>query len=489
MIKKNTIVLIVLVIILLLDIGYSFYQHYHMPLGGDFAQIVIPTPTNGYYHVLQDPLGFNALVNKDVYSNPNRFFAHWSVSAYFLNIPILLQKFVTPIDSVYLSCALAKIITQILIIFLLSVFISNSRNIFKLGFIIPALLVTPLFQTFGFNREMGIIDQSVIYTFFYALPLGLLLLFFLPFFKATYFNQKLKVNTVVKILLALFIVVLSLNGPLVPGVVLIVCPLVLLHVWRKNYKQMKVTPTHKRVLLSLKRVPNYLMFYFIGISVLSLYSLYIGRYNSLNHVDSMPLIERYLRLPAGVYELITTRIAYPLLFFMIILNMIAINKHYKSDEGEKILNLTKWIGIFAVIYILLLPLGGYRYYRPNTIRYDTLLPVTISLFFIFGATTFYLIKNISNKYKKVYVIGIIILLMIFTNADRMDTRNYDCERQAIETIAQSPEKIVELDCNCPIMEFRIVNDYLHSELKGELFYYWNITNEKKLFYQKDNSNK
>lgn len=252
---------------------------------------------------------------------------------------------------------------------------------------------------------------------------------------------------------------------------------------------MKVTPTHKRVLLSLKRVPNYLMFYFIGISVLSLYSLYIGRYNSLNHVDSMPLIERYLRLPAGVYELITTRIAYPLLFFMIILNMIAINKHYKSDEGEKILNLTKWIGIFAVIYILLLPLGGYRYYRPNTIRYDTLLPVTISLFFIFGATTFYLIKNISNKYKKVYVIGIIILLMIFTNADRMDTRNYDCERQAIETIAQSPEKIVELDCNCPIMEFRIVNDYLHSELKGELFYYWNITNEKKLFYQKDNSNK
>ena len=81
------------------------------------------------------------------------------------------------------------------------------------------------------------------------------------------------------------------------------------------------------------------------------------------------------------------------------------------------------------------------------------------------------------------------MLMVFTNADRLDTGEYECERQAIETIARSSEKIVQLDCDCPIMEYRIVSDYTHSELKAELLYYWNVTNDKKLFYQKDNSMK
>ena len=486
MIKKPYIILI---IILLIDLGYSFYQHYHMPLGGDMAQIVMPTPTKGYYQVLHDPFGLNALLKNEVYSNPNRFFAHWSVSAYFMNIPLLLQTFIEPIDSIYLSCAIAKIIIQILIIYLLAVYISNTGNILKLDFLIAAILIAPLFQSSGFSRYMGIIDQSVIYTFFYALPLGLLLLFFLPFFKAIYYDKKPKFNFVIKILLAFFIVVLSLNGPLVPGVVLIICPLVLLNIWRKNYKQIEITPTYKRVLFSVKKIPNYLLFYFMGISILSLYSLYIGQNNTLNFGDSIPLIERYSRLPAGIYYLITSKLGFPLLFLMITINMIVISKYYKSDEGEKILKFIKWIGIFAILYILLLPLGGFRIYRANIIRYDTIMPITLGLIFIFGVTTFYLIRNISKKYKKIYVFGIIILLLIFTNADRLDTKDYECERQALETIAQSSEKIVLLDCDCPIMEFRIVNDYNHSELKAELIYYWNITNEKKLFYQKDNSKK
>ena len=205
----------ILLIILLLDLGYSFYQHYHMPLGGDMAGIIKPTPTKGYYQVLNDPIGLDVLLNKKIHFNPNRFFAHWSASTYFLNIPILLQKAVEPIDSIYLSCAIVKIIVQILIIYLLATYISNTGNIFKPDFLIAATLITPLFQTSGYCRYLGIIDQSVIYTFFYAFSLGLLLLFFLPFFKAIYYGKKPIFNLVINILLALFIIVLSFNGPLV----------------------------------------------------------------------------------------------------------------------------------------------------------------------------------------------------------------------------------------------------------------------------------
>jgi len=140
------------------------------------------------------------------------------------------------------------------------------------------------------------------------------------------------------------------------------------------------------------------------------------------------------------------------------------------------------MGVFALIYSLLLPLGGFRSYRANIIRYDTIMPVTLGLIFVFGITSFYLIKNISQKYKKIYILSIIILLSIFTNADRLNTQPYKCERGALETLARATENIVVLDCNCPVMDWRIITDYKLSDLNAQLFYYWNITREKKLYY-------
>jgi hypothetical protein len=169
---------------------------------------------------------------------------------------------------------------------------------------------------------------------------------------------------------------------------------------------------------------------------------------------------------------------------MIAINVIIIRIHYKSAEGRKILNLTKWIGIFAIIYILLLPLGGFRYYRENVIRYDTIMPVTLGLIFVFGSTTFYLLKNISKKHEKIYILGIIALLLIFTNADRLNTKLYECERKALETIARSPDKIVVLDCDCPVMDWQKMDDYRQSGRNARLFEYWNITRVEKLYYQK-----
>lgn len=339
---------------------------------------------------MHDPLGLDALLRNEIYANPNRFFAHWTSAEYLLSMPLLLQSFVEPIDSVYLACAIAKILIQILLIYLLAVYISNTGNIFRFDFLLAAILITPLFQTSGFSRYIGVIDQSIIYTFFYALSLAWLMLFFLPFFRSIYYDKKPAFNLLPKILLALFMIFLSLNGPLVPGVVLIVCPMVLINIWVKNYKELSITPIPKRVLIALKNIPNYLLFYFVGICFFSLYSLYIGRNNALNFGDSISLLERYSRIPYGIYILVIQKLAFPLLFLMIAINVLIIRKHYRTAEGIKIIKLLKWIGVFAIIYIILLPLGGFRGYRPNIIRYDTIMPITIGLMFAFGFTSFYL---------------------------------------------------------------------------------------------------
>jgi len=184
--KIKNLIYVLLLIFLFSDLGYSFYQHYHMSLGGDMAEVIIPTSTKGYYKVLQDPFGLDILFDKKTCANPNRFFAHLTVSKYFLNAPIFLQKFTNPINSVYLASAIAKTVIQLLIIYLITCYITGCRNIFKFDFLLVAVLITPLFQTCGYNRYIGIIDKSVVYTFFYALPLAGVLAFFLPFFKILY---------------------------------------------------------------------------------------------------------------------------------------------------------------------------------------------------------------------------------------------------------------------------------------------------------------
>ncbi len=90
-IDRNHLIKSFFLIVLVLDLAYSFYQHYKMPVGGDIAQIVVPTPGHGYYQVLQDPLGFGVLLDNKIYSNPNRFFVHWIASSYFLHVPLFLQ--------------------------------------------------------------------------------------------------------------------------------------------------------------------------------------------------------------------------------------------------------------------------------------------------------------------------------------------------------------------------------------------------------------
>ena len=196
---------------------FDCYQYYHMSIGGDIAQVVLPNPTQGYYEVLHDPLGLEVVIDKKYYSNPNRFFAHKMASEYLLKVPIFLQRWVSPIESIYLAIALFKTAVQLLIVYAICFLITLTRNPFRLDFLLVAILIFPLFQTAGFNRFMGVIDQSVIYTFFYALPLGLVLLCIC----LLYNRSRSDLNWLSFIFLLVMGPVIALGGPLGPGLILV----------------------------------------------------------------------------------------------------------------------------------------------------------------------------------------------------------------------------------------------------------------------------
>jgi len=483
---KKRIAYFLILFFLIIDFSYSFYQYYHTPLLGDVADVVLPTKDYGYYNVLKDPFGFDVIIKDKHYANPNRFFAHKLTSEYFLTIPILLQNFISPINSIYLASAIIKLLTHLLIVYLLTLYITKTSNILNIDFVTVALLITPFFQTFGYNRYMGIIDNSVIYTFFYALPLGFLLYFYLPFYNNLFNNKPLKFNYFKILFYILFIVFLSFNGPLLTGIVLIVNTIILLFLFITNYKK-KLNNNYliyRKIYTALLQIPPTYLFLFILFNILSLYSLYISKNNTLNCGNSLTIFERYLRIPIGIYYLLTQKIGNSLLIFSIIINYIIIKKYYWNNYAKKIKLLIKWIILFTIIYILLLPLGGYREYRENIIRYDTVLPITISLIYLFGLTSFFIIKQTHKKINLSYITYIFIILSIYTIADKTNESSYICERNIIEEISKSKEKIILLNSDCPVMDWEKVYNKEFSKKNAKLFKYWNITKTEKLYYYK-----
>lgn len=469
-------------VLLVLDIAYSFHQHTQVELDGDMASVSLPSPS--YRKVLEDPFGLSVIFNHENYAAPNRFFAHFSMSAYFKTAPALFQSISTPIDSVYLAAAAAKTLIQAALIYLLALYISRKGKITNAKWLLAAVLITPLFQTAGYNGLMGIIDKSVDYTFFYALSMIPLLLFFYPFYTSLN-GEKPFQNSWLNILGLMFLsVLLAFNGPLVPGVVIIVCTMITVGLFITQYKKESGETSILKTIMpvvKLQGAPITLLF-FAGI--LCLYSLYLGTHN-LENDASMPILNRYARLPFGLLEVFTQKIGMPLILITLVLNLFLLKKfHQQEAEAKKMMKLFKLLLLFCILYILILPLGGYRAYRPDIVRRDTILPVTLCLFFMFGYSSFYIIQEGIFKGKKFYYGFITAILLIFTIADAPIRADNACEKEALQAIADAPEDVVELHTDCQVMAWGKMTDPEQSRSNGEMLYHWGIVSKPKLYYQK-----
>ena len=478
---RTKIIFYLLILFLLFDLGYSFLQHNSQPLDGDMPSLLVPAPDVQPIH--DNPLGISAIINNESYLNPNRFFCHWMFKEYMTTIPIFIQNYTDPVESVYLSGAISKTIIQLFIIILLAIAISNTRKIFSMNFLIAAALITPLFQANGYTRFIGIIDVSTTYTFFYALPCALMILYFLPFIMEFYYNRKPLPTLFIILVWGPYALVVSLHGALNPGIALVFSSVVFLHYFTNNYQIAAKGSFVLKIFNTMKNMPKNYWLYLIPVSLFSVYSLYLGTYNAYSIEQQIPLSEMYKKIPLGIFNIITQKLAYIILLLILTINSILIYKNFKNQEGRKILNTLKWIGIFALIYILLLPLGGYREYRENIVRYDTIMPITLGIFFIFGKTTHFLIHNISKKQRMWYLAVVVCIAIIFTNADKPGFGKNDCEKKALYTIASSTDDIVRIDAHCTVLSWDIIEDPIDSEINSKLLYKWRIIDTEKLYYQ------
>lgn len=473
----------ILLSFLLADLGYSFWQYLQLPLDGDLA--VIAWPSEMYTPVLHDPFGLRALLHHEMYAAPNRFFAHFFLYEYLRRVPLLLQPWLSPLDSVYMACALLKLAIHGLLLYVLAVAISNRRHVLSGPFLLVAALITPLLQTSGFSGQMGVIDWSITYAIFYALPATLLLLFLLPFVRAALHGQPVRLSGLGYAGLMGLAVWLAFNGPVVAATVLLLLPAALLLSWWRRLRRLSVAglglhgATRAAAALPAARV---LLFGFF--SLLCLYSLYLGRFNVENNWTDVPLAQRYALLPMGVFYQLTGKLGLPLLLLALLLNAWLVRRQLPTPQRAVVLGALKWLGIFALVYVLLLPLGGYRSYREDILRRDSILPILLGLIGCFALSSFYLLGQLPGAARRRYAAGIGALLAVFTIADKPRWRDYNaCERELFATLAQSPAPVVRLPITCTMMDWQPLTDYRKSVLNGQLLAYWGIIPAPKRYYQ------
>ncbi|OWP62983.1 hypothetical protein CDA63_11405 [Hymenobacter amundsenii] len=474
---KTRYLLPLLVLFVALDLAYTGWENYQMPLDGDLARIVLPAPE--CRPVLSDPFGWAVLTRHAVYVAPNRFFAHAAMVAYFKSVPFGLQRLMSPISSVYAACGLFSALVQALLLFVLGLYASGSARLGRRFWLVVALLV-PLFQSAGYHNQMGIIDNAVTYTFFYAFPLALLLLFYWPFYQAARGAARFRPRWWQYGLLLALALLLSFNGPIIPGVVAVLNTGICLYWLARQWQA-----TGGNIAAVGQRVPWPAFSLLLLFGGLCLYSLYIGQFELESRDITIPLAERYRRLPTGLNETFFRRPALAIVLGAVLLNTLLIGRVLPATaEGRRLRRLLGWLGLFAAAYMLLLPLGGYREYRPFIIRRDSIMPVLLGLMALYAATTYYVAAHLAGRARGWYLGWVGALCLFYTVSDniwRYPTNA--CQRQALETLAQARTPTVQLPESCPVLAWQPITNYAESEVQAHLLDYWGITWGKRLFQQ------
>jgi hypothetical protein len=459
-----------------LDLALTCWQYFQMPLDGDLAAIALPAAW--YSQVLHDPFGWAVLTKNEVYSAPNRFFAHASMVLYWHTVPTLLQRVMSPINSLYAASALFATATQAALTLALAAYVELARGerAGSLSFWLTAALLRPLFQTANrLYEQIGITDQAITYTFFYAWPLLLVLGLYWPFFRAACLGQPLRLPAWRVALLVALMVVIAFNGPLASAVVAVGLLGVGLR-WLWGWRH----PSQRAAWLSGQALGL-----LVVLGLLTAYSLYIGRNNNEN-VHTLTLSQRYRLLPEGLARLLVIDVGLPLLSILLLGSIWLVRRTAVATPGRPgVLRLLAWGTAVLAAYLLLLPLGGYRTYRPYLVRYDTFLPVTLGMLFAYGLLVRYLLQHLLGGPRRAYLAVVLLFSAYLLRIDLVlkPANNNDCERRALVTLAQAPGPEVQLPATCGVLSWGPVGSPGQSEPSAQLLYDWGVTPSKKRYFQ------
>lgn len=465
---------ILLLFFLVADAIFSYQQHYYQPLDGDLANLVIPHPD--YAQVLQSPFGFQVWKTSESYPGTNRYFAHRAVKGFYDQVPLLLQKVFRPVASLYHSNALGKLCLQLLLIVLLTHYaIHNDKD--RKYFLVIAALTTALFQTHGSRYVMGIIDPASSYNFFYALPSLGLLLFFLPYYRRVTATKDerpaLSLSTSpLRNLLQLggllgLSIVLCFSGPLVPPLMLIIGGALLIKCALSSTFSNKLG----------KALVGILLFS----CLLASYSYYLGTFNIEAGTAALPVGERYQRLLNGVLIVLTRKPGFSLLLVLVAINYYLLGTR-PSKRGQQMRQFILWVCGLSLIYCLLLPWGGFREYRPNILRWDTMQPIILGCFLVYLGSTYLLLRTYQGKQQTRLGVLIAGVILFYSAQDFYLPRLNACEKAGLEKISAATEKIVPLTESCTIMSWEVFTSPDQAAGNAILLERWGITQGQKRYY-------
>ncbi|MBL4624172.1 MAG: hypothetical protein JKY42_03395 [Flavobacteriales bacterium] len=196
-------------------------------------------------------------------------------------------------------------------------------------------------------------------------------------------------------------IILPFTGPLNAPLIVIIATIFIL--FKLSTNQSNTILEHFDQLK--KSFSNRQKIYGLLVILFSCYSIFLGTQTSLEF-GKIPLLERYGKLPYGIYHQITHEWGISILLAVILINLIIIKKTLATGLNKRITTIGLWLLAFGAFYILLLPLGGYRPYRPNIVRNDTFIPITICLIYFFAITSFVIQKNLP-QYKAIYALFLI----------------------------------------------------------------------------------
>jgi hypothetical protein len=473
---KSRYLLRVCIIYVVLDLLYTLAQYALMPLDGDLTAIALPTAS--YVPVLHDPFGWAVLTKHAVYAAPNRFFAHATLAGYFRLVPLWLQVVISPINSLYAASALFSTITQALLLYVLAVYSSGTYRLASRRLWVAMALLAALFQTHGCVEEMGIIAPAISYTFFYSWPALLLLVWLLPFYRWAQ-GQPWQLSAVGIVASAALAVVLAFNGPIIPGAVAVLLLGIGVH-WL-------LTMNGQPWLARLRAVPVVPVLLLAFLGALCAYSLYIGTHNSENSWSSVSLADRYRLLPLGLKKELTDKPGMPLLVLLCLGNAYLLRRWATpTPENRRIRLVLRWVGWFALVYLLLLPMGGYRSYRPYILRFDSVLPITLGLFFFYALSASYLLRELPKRMQPMYTGAVLMVILLFSAADYKVKRgdgNY-FERKALVELAKAPATtpVVKISQTCSVLSWNPITDPAASANNAAMLDYWHVTQGPKLYY-------
>ncbi len=371
-------------------------------------------------------------------------------------VPLVIKITGSPINGIFYANAL--VCGFIYILLLLGIFlcvknIATTKNIIWVSLLIMASAI----HFNKFYTTIGLIDCSLSYAIFYALPIALLLIYF-SFFYNAYLKNTIGVGKQIAALL--IVIYISFGCPLVAPIIFIYCIVGLLFTlkniqWRRFYFSK----------LHIAQIGFFLL--------VNIYSFLLSKHNS-EFIQQISLFERYKLLLLGIKDLFVLNNGFLVIMeTMLILFLI----HLKSNTWQSVKFTIQFALIFCAIYLLLLPLGGYRSYRPHILRYDTFIPITITLIFCTIYMMIKLLNNNTSDNKRYVLLVITFFIVVNTFADKkIFWRINQCQKASLNTIYNNKNTAISIPKTCALGTWT-PNEFNPADMRAmltKIFQKWGI---------------